>query len=281
MYAPASCGYDSSKALSRTRPMKDNSHSTIPQADARADDFPVDALFAAASTAVLVADGSNGRVIAANPAAQQFLGLSSAEVVGYHWREAFDSRDAQELNAAARQASTLGTVVSVPVRAPGAVDALRATISTFFVSKVSYLLFHLDAADESGRNSRALSYDLFDELDDLPMGFVITDGALRVEFGNREFLNLTGKHSRDAVEGQNLLYWLDLTQNDLNLMCRQIQLREAATFVTTNLRTSCGPRPMVEVIAIAVPDAMNPHWGFVLRQITQSPSKSRSLRDNS
>jgi PAS domain-containing protein len=261
--------------------MKDNSHSTRDQAESRADEFPADALFAAASTAVLLAEGTSGRVIAVNPAAQRLLGLRSADLLGHDWHKAFDSPGAQALNAAAEQAATLGKVVRVSVRCPGAVGALTATISTFFVSKVSYLLVHLDTVHENGRKPQVFSSDLFDELDNLPLGFVMTDGALVVQFGNRAFLDFTGEPSRDTAEGQNLLRWLDLTQDDLALMCRQMQLRQAATVMTTSLRTWSGPGPMVEVVAVAVPDSRNPYWGFVLRKITQPPSASRNSRSNS
>ena len=261
--------------------MKDNLHPTGDQAEARADEFPADELFAAASTAVLVADAATGRVIAVNPAAQILLGLPSADLLGCQWHEAFNSPDAEELKDAAQRASTQGTVVRVAVGAAGAVGAIRAAISTFFVSKVSYLLLHLDAVHEFGRNSQSFSGDLFDELDELPMGFVITDAALCVEFGNRSFLEATGAPSRDTVQGQSLLRWLELTQDDLLLMCRQMQERQAATVMATSLSTSYGPGPMVEVIAIAVPDATSPYWGFVLRQMTRHPSASRGSRNNS
>ena len=223
-----------------------------------------------------MANETTGRVIAVNPAAQQLLGLSSEDLVGCPWYKAFNSPAAEELQAALRKASTLGTVARVSVSSFGAEGALRATISTFFVSNISYLLLHLDAEHETRRNIQALSGDLFDQLDDLPMGFVVCNGALCVEFGNRAFIDLTGEPSRDTVEGQNLLRWLDLTQDDLVVMCEQMKLRQAATMMTTSLSTRYGRGPMVEVIAIAVPDASRPYWGFVLRQI--HPAASRSLR---
>lgn len=258
--------------------MKDHLSSTSDR-ETRADEFPADEFFAAASTAVLVADGATGRVIAVNPAAQRLLGLNSADLLGCHWHEAFSYPGAQELKAAAEQASTLGTV-KVSVSRSGAVGALKATVSTFFVSNVSHLLLHLDPVD-TGRKSKAIPGDLFDELDDLPIGFVVTDGALRVEFGNRAFLDLTGEPSRDAAEGQNLLRWLDLTQDDLALMCRQMQLRQAAAVMATSLRTRYGRGPMVEVTAISVPDTESPYWGFVFRQTARPAPTSRSLRKDS
>jgi PAS domain-containing protein len=261
--------------------MKDNLRSAGDQAEARANEFPADELFAAASTAVLVADQTTGRIIAVNPAAQLLLGLPAADLVGDPWHKAFDSPGEQELKAAAAQASAQGAVLRVSVSTYGAVGALTAAISTFFVRKVSYLLVHLEPLHKTGRNSQVVSGDLFDELDDIPMGFVVTDGALCVEFGNRAFVELTGSLSRDSIEGQNLLRWLDLTQDELDLMCRQMQLRQAATVMRASLSTQYGRGPTVEVTAVAVPNATNPYWGFVLRQAGPQPLASRSLRKHS
>jgi PAS domain-containing protein len=262
--------------------MKDNLHSTGDQTAALATEFPADELFAAASTAVLVADHTTGRVIAVNPAAQDLLGLPSVDLVGHPWHKAFIHPGAEELNAASQRAAAQGTVARVSVSSSGVTgDTLVATLSTFFVSKVCYLLLQLDTAHETARDRQAFSGDLFDELDDLPLGFVITDGALCVQFGNRAFLELTGDASREAIEGQNLLRWLDLTQDDLILMSRQLQLRQAATVMPTSLSTRYGRGPMVEVTAIAVPDATSPYWGFVLRQMSRHPVVPGGLRKDS
>ena len=229
-----------------------------------------------------MADHATGRVIAVNPAAQDLLGLPSADLVGHPWHKAFIHPGAEELNAASQRAATLGTISRISVSSSGlAGDALVATLSTFLVSKVCYLLLQLDTAHPTGRNPQAFSGDLFDELDELPLGFVVTDGALCVQFGNRAFLDLTGDASREAIEGQNLLRWMDLTQEDLILMSQQLQLRQAAAVMTTSLSTRYGRGPMVEVTAIAVPDATSPHWGFVLRQMSGHPVVPGGLRKDS
>ena len=175
--------------------MKDNLHSdNSDQAETRADGFPADELFATARTAVLVADATTGRLLAINPAAQFLLGLRSADLLGYHWHKAFNTTGADELKAAARLACALGTVERVCVSRPGAVGALTATLSTFFVSRVSHLLLHLDAVNETERECRALSGDLFDELDGLPLGFVVTMGRCVWSSGTGHFLTSPASH---------------------------------------------------------------------------------------
>jgi PAS domain-containing protein len=245
--------------------MKDRIHPASDAAEVCADGFPAEEIFAAATTAVLLANAATGRVIAVNPAAQLLLRRGSADLVGRHWHEAFEFPGARELNAAAEQAAARDIVARLSVRGCGAVGAMQAAISTFFVSKESYLLLQLDCGRETPRSSPSLHGDLFDQLDDLPMGLVVTDEALCVEFANRAFLDAAGEPSPDAAEGHNLLRWLDLTQDDLGRMHHQMQQRQAAAAMSTRLRTRYGCGPMVEIVAIAISDKTNPRWGFVLR----------------
>jgi PAS domain-containing protein len=250
-------------------------HSTSGQCEAPAG-FPAHELFAAARTAVLLADADAGHVVAINPAAQSLLGVSSAQVVGHDWCTAFVAQVAQELQTAALRAATLGTAAAVATTIAGSVSAVRAALSTFRVGSAFYLLVRLDALDEVGGNHEAFSAELFEQLDALPLGFVIADEALCFEFGNRAFLQLAGEPALDAAYGQCLLRWLDVTHRDLDAMRRQILARQAASVLTANLNTRAGQGSLVEVIAIAVPGAASAHWGFVLRPATASLAPARS-----
>jgi hypothetical protein len=46
-----------------------------------------------------------------------------------------------------------------------------------------------------------------------------------------------------------------------------MQMRQAASVLSTGISTRYGPGPGVELIAIAVPDTASPYWGFVLRRM--------------
>jgi PAS domain-containing protein len=254
-------------------------HSTSGQTEAPTG-FPAYELFAAASTAVLVADADTGRAVAINPAAQSLLGVSSGDVVGRDWFSAFVAPDPQALQAAALRAVSLGIAATLVATTAGSVSAVRATLSTFRVASAFYLLVRLDAVDEIGGNHEAFSPELFEQLNSLALGFVIADEALCVEFGNRVFLDLIAEPALDAAEGQCLLRWLDVTQRDLDVMRRQMQVRQAASVLTANLITRSGAGTTVEVIAIAVPDAASAHWGFVLRPTTRPPEPSGSRKDS-
>jgi PAS domain-containing protein len=231
------------------------------------DGFPAEELFAAATTAVLMADEATGRVVAVNPAAQRLLGIPRSDLVGYEWHRAFSRSCAQQLRTAARLAASSGAAVHATASGSTGGAAMTATFSTFNVSRVCYLLVQLAPSDASAIQSGTISTDVLDALDAIAVGFVVTDGALSVEFWNRAFLDVVNEPSIADIEGQCLLRWLNLTQADLARMQRQMALREAGTVMTTTLWVGPASGPMVEVTALAVPDATSPRWGFVVQKV--------------
>lgn len=231
------------------------------------DGFPVEELFAAAKTAVLMAEDATGRVVAVNPAALRLLGLPRTELIGRDWNKAFSGSCARQLRTAARQATSSGTAVQVAASAASGGAAMTATFSTFYVSEVRYLLVRLAANVATASPTSTISSDVLNALDAIAVGFVVTDGSLCVEFANAAFLDVVNQASNAHIEGQCLLRWLNLTQADLSRMQRQMALREASAVMTTTLWVGPAPGPIVEVTALAVPDAANPHWGFVVRKV--------------
>jgi PAS domain-containing protein len=233
------------------------------------DALPAEELFAAANTAVIVALVSTGRVVALNPAAQRQLGIARSELLGHDWREAFDDACEQPLGSAAREAVASGNVVRATVPGSAGDAAMAVVLSTFCVAKISYLLVRLVADDAAQAPPRTVSSDVLDALDDLAVGFVVTDGALCIEFANRAFLDFVNQPCHADVEHQSLLRWLNLAQADLLKMNRQMAMREAATAITARLWVGPTTAQMVEITAIAVPDAASPRWGFVVQKAVQ------------
>ena len=244
------------------------------------DDFPAEELFAAASSAVLLADEVTGRVLAVNPAAQRLLGVPGTDLVGQPWQQAFGASCATALQAAAQQAVQSGRAVQATASSLTGGATLIATVSSFQVSRASRLLVRLAANTATQAPSRSRRGDVFDELDALAVGFVLTDGALCVEFGNKAFLGIVNQPSTESIEGQCVLRWLNLTQENFSQMRRQMGQREACMAMTTTLCIGPTVGPMVEVLAVAVPDPVDPHWGFILRRVPARFSPPRELPDN-
>lgn len=229
------------------------------------DRFPSEELFAAATAAVLVADAASGLIVAINTAALRLLGKTRAELIGCHWCHAFSAQSAHSLEAAARHAADVGTATHTTATAGG--STIAATLSTFRVSAVTYLLVCLAPGEAENAPSRSLSDDVFARLDAIDIGFVVTDGALSIEFGNRALHEIFGQPADAQIAGQSLLRWVSLTQADLSEMHRQMLSREAGAALTAKLCSGPHAGTMVEIMAIAVPHEVTPHWGFVLHRI--------------
>ncbi len=240
-------------------------------------DFPAYPLFAAASVAVLVVEAATGRVAEANQAALLLLALPDVALVGSDWLLAFNADSARRLAAASRQARLMPPPIQLEVEAQVEGRALVAALTTFDVGHDAYLLVRLATPDgaASGRGQR--TQEVLEALDQTPTGFVVTDSQLRVQYGNRAFLEMVRATSADDVRGRSLAQWLALTQPDLQRLRDQMDRRQAASALVTTLQA--GAR-QVQLTAIAVPDAPEPCWGFTLRLIEPFSSATHRPRTN-
>lgn len=231
---------------------------------AQAGDFPAAELFLAASTAVLLVRESTGYIVIANPAALALLGLDSAQLVGGDWRAAFDAATAVELAAAGQRAASTGAGTQVAVRAMANAAPLVANLSHFRVAREAYFLIRLSADTGSGPPAVELPVALIEQLDATSAPFVVTDGALCIEFANRAFCTLVGELERSSVDRQSVLRWLNFGTSDLALLHQQMSQREATATITTTLCAGPTSLATVDVTAIAVADRSCPRWGFIL-----------------
>lgn len=243
--------------------------------------FPATELFNLSSTAVLVASESTGRIAIANPAALALLGLERSTIIGWDWRAAFHAESAPELTDAAQRAASAG--VSMPLTVVGAANSTPLTLhlSRFCMARAAYLLIRLTALAGTllmgaVNPASAIEGPLFAQLDSIAAPFVLTDGALYVEFANRAFCDLLGGVQPASLEHQSLLRWLNFGPAELERMHRQMSQREATSTIVTTLFAGPTLLPTVEVIAIAVADRSHPRWGFILRTETAFAAASRA-----
>jgi len=241
-------------------------------------DFPAYPLFAAASVAVLVIEAASGRVAEANSAALLLLALPDISLVGSDWLRSFSPDSAQRLAAACRQARLTSTPIHLEVEAVTEGRPLVAAVTSFNVGRDDYLLARLAALDgpESPRNRS--TQDVLESLDRTPTGFVVTDSHLRVEYGNRAFLEMVCAGGVDGVRGRSLARWLALTESDLQRLKEQMDRRQAASALVTTLQSGPSAGRQVQLTAIAVPDAPDPCWGFTLRVIEPLGSGANRVR---
>lgn len=241
-------------------------------------DIPAYPLFAAAGVAMLVVEVASGRVAEANQAALVLLALPDVALVGSDWLRAFSPDSAARLATACRQARLVPPPIQLEVEAALDGRALSAALTTFDVGRDAYLLVRLVARDGMDASSGQHAHDVLEALDRTPAGFVVTDGQLRVDYGNRAFLEMVHAGSRDDVRGRSLAQWLALTESDLLRLREQMQRRQAASTLLTTLHAGPAAGRQVQITAIAVPDAPDPCWGFALRVLEPHPPAAGRAR---
>lgn len=229
-------------------------------------DFPAAAIFASATSAVLLVEQASGRVIEVNGAGARLLALRRAGLLGSDWLGAFDPACAPQLDEARIAAALQRSPRELEVRSRADGAPLRATITLFRIGRDAYLLVRLLPANVSVATATpAAAARVLDELEATPVGFVVTNRFFHVEYCNRAFLDLVCCATSEDAKGQSLVRWLALTEHDLERLRGQLSERQATIVILTALHAGPASGRSVELTAVAVPDAPEPCWGFTLR----------------
>jgi hypothetical protein len=240
-------------------------------------ELPLQSLFSSADTAVMIAEQATGQVIEVNLAALLLLGMRRADLVGTGWLQAFSPASAQRMARALQPAGLAAATLQLDVEGSSGASPLSATVSMFRVGAAAYILVRLTPGDVAPTGSEPESTDVLAELEKARTSFVVTNADMRIEYGNRAFLEMVQVDSIEEIGGCALTRWLELTEADLQRLHRQMERRQAATVLVTTLNAAATVRP-VEVTAIAVPDARHPCWGFTLDELGSRSPKVRARR---
>jgi transcriptional regulator PpsR len=236
-------------------------------------------LFDLASEAVLVADTASRRIIEANPAALQMLGLQGKGLDGQIVPNLFapDSRDAILSLLGAVAAAEQNQAVTLNLSGGG--GEVTVSASLFRQDRGSCFLIRLmpvggvhHAADPSHR-------PLLTVMDSMPDALVITDESLAILTSNSAFLDMVQVPRKEQVMGQGLSRYLGRPGIDLNLLLTELRDHGAARSFVTIIRTGYGSQENVEVSAVSVDDDGGLKYGFSIRRAasrTAAPTSTTS-----
>jgi PAS domain S-box-containing protein len=231
-------------------------------------DLSYDSLFAATMDPTVIVDASDGSIVTANVAAARLCGVPRNALAGMPLPTMLEARGPAKLRAALQTARTEGAASLETVRFRGTTLDLRARLSLVRAGNANYVLAHLIPA----RNEAAVPEQLrgcslvYDAIDSGAAVLVITDADFNLLYANRAFLRLIEVNALRAVCGRPLSQWLELSQQDLGRMQSQLAARETASAVSVRLRAGQHGRPVLQALAIAVPDGGQSMWAFSMRE---------------
>ena len=105
-----------------------------------------------------------------------------------------------------------------------------------------------------------------------PDGIVVTSQDGRILSANAAFLDLTQITSEDQVRGESLDRWLGRPGVDLNVLLANLRQHGAVRLFATTVRSDYGASSEVEISAVAIQNAEQPSFGFIIRNVDRRVS---------
>ncbi len=228
-------------------------------------------LFKLSSEAVFIVDAASRRVVEANPAAVGLFGETAQQIVGRAFPFGFDDAGMPGVDS-----------LLADVRAAGSGDAVLATLggdgrqvmvsaSLFRQERAVMFLIRLtpqQANDAGGLLPKARTL-MFDVLESMPDGFVITDLAGRILTANTAFLELAQLATEKQARGEPLGRFVGRAGVDINTLIGNLKATDFVRLLNTTLQGDHGSTSDVEISAVGVPHGDPPCLGFVIRDVSQ------------
>jgi PAS domain-containing protein len=224
--------------------------------------IPCEQLFNAAAVPVVLIEAALGRIIDANPAAASLLGTPRHALVGTKFLSCVHSFSRKALAASVDTAFRAGCARPIVVRARHAGAHLNVSLSMVVVPSNCYLIARLAGAVD---RVNAIPSLVLKAIESGPMGFLVADTALHIQYANRSFIDMLECASLEDLCGKSLRQWVELSQEDIAQLRAQMAQRLAVSVLMATLRSQRALTRDVELHAVAVPDEHNPRWAFIVR----------------
>ena len=222
-------------------------------------------LFQIADEAVLVIDAASMKIIESNPAAIRLLSAAAKRLGGRSFPDLFDANGAKSIHAHLSAVLSSGRSADVIVKLSEGAQEFVVTASMFRQENVSYFLVRLWPVG-AGRNVAVAERSrIFDFVNMLPDGFVVTDFDCKILKVNSTFLEICQIASEAQTIGQSLDRWLGRHDVDVKVLAHNLKERGAIRNFSTVIRGDFGAYEDVEVSAVSVADGEAPSLGFTIR----------------
>ena len=232
-------------------------------------------LFDASHEAVLLIRAANLRVVEANPAAAQALGVTARDAISVNGREFLPDvaqKDREPFQAMLQRVREQGKAPAILVHLGPAAKpwVLRASLMTSDPGPVFMLQFAPAGTAQSisvRRDSDSVSIE--DMIERVPDGFVVLNAEGVIRQANQAFLGLVQVGSKSAVLGERLGRWLSRPGADLSVLLANVQRHRSVRLLSTTIHGELGTDTEVEISAAGNTDAEPEHIAVILRNVTR------------
>ena len=223
-------------------------------------------LFDMVDDAVLVVDEASGRVLEANPRANELLGAGGS-VVGKPFPQGLESRSAAAVNRLLEETRSVGKGSLSSVYTSG--SGQRLAIDASFLRQAGESRFLVRIAVHGEGESGAPSAEQFmqETLRQAPDAVLLTDPDGRVLAANQAFLDLAQLVTEEQAVGHSADRWLGRSGVDLSVLLTNLRQHDVVRLFATTLRGESGARAEVEISAASLNDLQQPMIAFFVRDI--------------
>lgn len=228
-------------------------------------------LFQISSEAVLIVDAANNRIAESNPAASKLLGRSTRRLAGRPLHELFDSEGQRKVQTFLAALRTSGQADDIIVRLDEAKLDLSVSASLFRQENAANILIRLTPTSANAGAWMKSRSSLFDVVQMLPDGFVVTDPDRRILTANAAFIELTQLATEEQLRGELVDRWIGRHPIDMSVLGKNLKERGEIRNFSTVVRGEYGSAEDVEVSAVSVSGSEQPCLGMTLRRVTRRP----------
>jgi transcriptional regulator PpsR len=221
-------------------------------------------LFQIASEPVLIVDAASLKVVEANPASALLLNRTVKRLSGKSFIDLFEPESAKAVQAHLNSVRSTGRADEVIAKLHEGKHETVVSASLFRQENSSHFLVRLSSGSDAAEGPRTTS-KLFNVIESLPDGFVVTDLDRRILTANPAFLDLAQLATEEQARNEPLDRWLGRTGVDFNSLVSNIREHGAVRHFSTVLRGEYGSYEEVEISAVSVLNGEHPCYGFTIR----------------
>lgn len=228
-------------------------------------------LFQISSEAVLIVDGLSNRVMESNPAASKLLGRSVRRLAGRTFPELFDAEGQRKAQAFLATLKTSGQADEIIVRLDDSKVDMVVAASLFRQENAAHVLVRLTPTAANASSWLKSRSSLFDVVQKLPDGFIVTDPDRRILTANSAFVELTQLATEEQVRGELIDRWIGRHPVDMAVLGKNLKERGEIRNFSTVVRGEYGSTEDVEISAVSVAAGPQPCLGMTLRRVARRP----------